>query len=84
MYRTKHAKTRCWGPTRKDNVRCTRKSAKMPARKAVLQKMEPAARGLVVAVGFAGADGAGEAAIKKYEIDGGEDHTDDPPSQTDP
>jgi hypothetical protein len=84
MYRTKQAKTRCGDPHVKTTCGAPEKAQRMPARKAVLQKMEPAARGLVVGVGFAGADGAGEAAIKKYEIDGGEDHTDDPPSQTDP
>src|ERR1700719_3769481 len=38
---------------------------------------------LVVAVSFAGADGTREAAIEKNKIDGGENHTDDPPGQTD-
>src|ERR1700680_1617066 len=71
------------GPTRQNDVWGTRKSAKIPARKPALQKIGPTAQRLVVAVGFAGVYGTGEAAIERNKIHGGEDHTDAPPGQTD-
>src|SRR6202049_4337597 len=71
------------GPTRQNDVWGTRKSAKIPARKPALQKIGPTAQRLVVAVGFAGVDGTGEAAIERNKIHGGENHSHDPPGQTD-